>query len=255
MGIATHYDSFLNNSKLIAFALKKYIQEDYTIIINGDFLELWVNKNIETIKYIHQDIFKILYKAHQKGNLIYIAGNHDSMVFVHPERIATRFSLSLRKNITCLPVPVYLSAKILRDNKPDILIFHGHQASFYNFYAIPLLRCGIRYIFRPLEIMGMKDTTRERLSRVEFKKTDERFTRYAKENNCIIVAGHTHSSVCENTGHYYNDGTVIMPRCSTLLELENNRFSLIRWDIHIKKSGTLKARRKVLIERNADVSI
>jgi len=255
MGIASHYDGFLNNSKLIAFALKEYIKNDYTIVINGDFLELWVNRNIETIKYIHQDIFEILDEANQKGNLVYIAGNHDSTIFNHPEELTTRFSLRTRKNIPCLKTPVYLSAKVVRTDKPDILIIHGHQASFYNFYTIPLLRWGIRYLFRPLEILGMKDTTRERLSSIEFGRVDAQLTHYAKQNNCIVVAGHTHSSVCEDTGHYYNDGTVIMPRCATLLELEENHFSLIRWDIHIKTSGTLHARRKVLVKRNADVRI
>jgi len=255
MGIATHYDNFLHNSKLVYFALKYYERNNYTIIVNGDFLELWVNKNIETIKYVHQDIFEILNKANQKGNLVYIAGNHDSMMFYHPERLKTRFSLRSRTNIACLNVSVYLSAKIIRKDKPDILVMHGHQPSFFNFYAIPFLRWGIRYIYRPLEVMGMRDPTRERLSNLELGRIDEQLTRYAKEKNCIIVAGHTHSSVCEKTGHYYNDGTVIMPRCATLLELENNTFSLIRWDIHIKKKGVLTARRKVLVERIADVSV
>jgi UDP-2,3-diacylglucosamine pyrophosphatase LpxH len=255
MGIATHYDNFLHNSTLVYFALKQYERDNYTIIVNGDFLELWVNKNIETIKYVHQDIFEILNKANQKGNLIYIAGNHDSMMFFHPERLKTRFSLRLRTNIPCLDVTVYLSAKITRKNKPDILVIHGHQPSFFNFFAIPFLRWGIRYIYRPLEVMGMRDPTRERLSSMDLVSVDEQLTRYAKEKNCIIVAGHTHSSVCEKTGHYYNDGTVIMPRCATLLELEDNTFSLIRWDIHIKNKGILKARRKVLVKRSADVTV
>ena len=70
-------DSFAHNQTLYYSALYHYYDQDYTYIELGDGDELWKNRNFLNITKIHNNIFKLLSKFHEKNRLYLIYGNHD----------------------------------------------------------------------------------------------------------------------------------------------------------------------------------
>lgn len=222
-GNGTWSDSFLNNKTIYEAALGYYFERDFTYIELGDGDELWENRKFSDIEEIHSDIFKLLDKFNRTGRMYMIWGNHD--------RVKSRpgfKSAALPSSTEALIIKCSGSnGKGIRYN-----LIHGHQADFLNNQLWKLARWLVRYIWRPLELAGIKDPTSAARNYSKGKIIEDRMADWAKLNQTHLIAGHTHRptlSHSEKNWSYANTGSCVHPSTITCLEIIDGTFLLIKW--------------------------
>lgn len=222
-GNGTWSDSFLNNKTIYEAALGYYFERDFTYIELGDGDELWENRKFSDIEEIHSDIFKLLDKFNRTGRMYMIWGNHD--------RVKSRPGF---KSSVLPPSTEALIIKCSGSNGKGIRynLIHGHQADFLNNQLWKLARWLVRYIWRPLELAGIKDPTSAARNYSKGKIIEDRMADWAKLNQTHLIAGHTHRptlSHSEKNWSYSNTGSCVHPSTITCLEIIDGTISLIKW--------------------------
>lgn len=235
-GIGNTNDNFLPNSNNYFAALQYYYQYGFCYIEAGDGDELWENRRLLQIIEIHEDIFAQLLQFHKIGHLYMLYGNHDM------------------KKKNCGPLfqdfPIY-EGLILKPEFPfqnryfptDYEIFnglyvtHGHQADFLNSVFWRLARFLVRYLWSPFERFGVLDPTSAAKNNIKKEKLEKKYITYAKEENCLLLTGHTHRPTLGNSlSPYYNCGSCVHPKCITCIELCGFQISLVKWYASAQKS-------------------
>ena len=222
-GNGTWSDSFLNNKTIYEAALGYYFERDFTYIELGDGDELWENRKFSDIEEIHSDIFKLLDKFNRTGRMYMIWGNHDRV--------------KSRPGFKSTILPPSTEALIIKCSGPNgkgirYNLIHGHQADFLNNQLWKLARWLVRYIWRPLELAGIKDPTSAARNYSKGKIIEDRMSDWAKLNQTHLIAGHTHRptlSHSEKNWSYANTGSCVHPSTITCLEIIDGTISLIKW--------------------------
>lgn len=246
-------DDFSNNQNLFFAALTFYYQKNFTYIELGDGDELWEDRRPEQIISIHSDVFWLMSKFYKKNQLYMIYGNHD-MVKRRKSYISNHYrsyyNESEKKYVSLFPDIKIHEGLILDYNSTGNKIFlaHGHQGDFLNETMWKLGRFLVRYLWSPLELLGMHDPTS--VSRNPSKKgtVEKKLMDWSQNNKQMLIAGHTHRPVFPTIGEplYFNDGSCVHPRCITSIEIENGTISLVKWTLQTKKDRTLYVGRIVL---------
>lgn len=246
-------DDFLKNQNVYFAALTHYYDENYTYVEIGDGDELWKNKKLSEIIYMHYDAFKLLSKFFNEGRLYLIYGNHD---MVKRDDNFVRNSLyRYFDNRTKEYVPLFNNVKlhdglVLRYRVTDhkILLIHGHQASFLDYNLWMLRRFLVRYFWRPLEQFGANDPTSPAKNFNKMDVIDKRLSKWAIREKHMIIAGHTHRPVFPDLGKplYFNDGSCIHPRCITGIEITNGSIALVEWNVKARGDGVLFVDREIV---------
>ena len=235
-GIGNTNDNFLPNSNNYFAALQYYHQYGFCYIEVGDGDELWENKRFLQIIEIHEDIFKLLCNFQQAGRLYMLIGNHDIQkkncgplfrdfpcyegIILKPE-----FSIETRHNATEYNI------------SNGLYITHGHQADLLNSVFWRLSRFLVRYLWTPLERFGVLDPTSAAKNNIKKEKLEKKYISYAKEENCLLLTGHTHRPTIGNRlSPYYNCGSCVHPKCITCIELCGFQISLVKWYASAQKS-------------------
>ena len=224
-GNGTWSDSFLNNKTIYEAALGYYFERDFTYVELGDGDELWENRSFEDIEEIHSDIFKLLEKFRTSGRMYMLWGNHDRV--------------KSRPGFRSAVLPLSSEALIIKcsadgDCRQEVRynLIHGHQADFLNNQLWKLARWLVRYLWRPLELAGIKDPTSAARNYSKGKIIEERMAAWAKLNGTHLIAGHTHRpalSHSEDGWSYANSGSCVHPSTITCLEIDNGKICLIKW--------------------------
>ena len=278
-GTGSAADDFAKNQNIYHAALNHYFRDGFTYIELGDGDELWENRHFPMIMQAHRDTFQLLSKFHKSDRLYMIYGNHD-MDKKDPEWVARYFEGSLVSGYTDTPVenhsnradfkrsdnssgknlgtPAFPGIKmhegIILMHQPsgkEILLIHGHQADFFNFRMWRLARFMVRYLWRPLELIGVQNPfdTPHRPGR---RNIVERFLiDWCKRAGKMLIAGHTHNTSFPVSGEppYYNDGSIVSRQHITCLEIEDDCISLVKWSLQPRRDGVLYVRRDVLAHR------
>lgn len=246
-------DNFAANRNLYVAALTRYYREGYAYIEIGDGDELWENRRFGTIWQAHEDVFLLLQKFHAAGRLTVLFGNHD-MVKRRPDWAEQR---CIRPDpATGGTRPVFPGLRVhesvlLRERHPpcrQILLIHGHQVDFLNDRLWRLSRMLVRYLWRPLELAGIRDPTSASKSEPRRLSVEARLGRWAEAHCQIVVAGHTHRPVfaAEGSPPYFNDGSCVRPRLITALEIEDGAIRLVRWVYKVRGNGSIYIGREVV---------
>lgn len=221
-GIGNSNDNFLPNSNSYFAALQYYYQYGFCYIEAGDGDELWENRRLLQIIEIHEDIFARLCRFYEQGRLYMLYGNHD---------IQKRDRGPLFKDFPCY------EGIVLRSEFIDLRITHGHQADTLNSVFWRLAKFLVRYLWTPLERFGVLDPTSAAKNNKVKEKLEKKYTRYAKEHNCLLLTGHTHRPTLGNElSPYYNCGSCVHPKCITCIELCGFQISLVKWYASAQKS-------------------
>lgn len=245
-------DDFKSNKQIFIYALEQYLKKDFTYIELGDGDELWEN-NFKDIFRAHKDVFKLLKKFHDKNQLHFIWGNHD-MDYKYKKNIIKNLhyydDLVEGRNQE-LMIDVSFSEAILLENKNKNTVFllHGHQADWFNYVFWKFSKFLVRYLWRPLQLVGIKDPTSPAQNFKELIKVEKNLEKWVKKNNNqMIITGHTHRPrfPSPNELPHFNDGSCVHPRCITGLEIENNEITLIKWARVVDDFGTQHIKRTVL---------
>lgn len=227
-------DNFLKNEYLYLAALEFYFQKGFTYLELGDGDELWENRSMKKIIEMHPDSFAMLDRYRQKGRLYALYGNHD---------IVKRKDSFLQEH--------FYSGIILKDSeaKKDIYITHGHQVSVLNSTLWRLSRFLVRYVWQPLEALGIPDPTNAAKNNTRKEKSEKALMEWARQNNRILITGHTHHPMIgTKDAPYCNSGSCVHPWGITCIEIQNRCMTLVKWSMKAKEDLTLYAAREVLGE-------
>ncbi|SFS64398.1 metallophosphoesterase [Lutibacter maritimus] len=253
-GDNSYADDFANNSNIYYHALRNYLERDYTYVELGDGIELWENLFFNDVFEAHKNNFLLLREFHLKNKLHMLWGNHD-MVLKNPKKAAellgSYFDKITGKYQDLLPGLTLEEGIVLEveGSKKDILLIHGHQADFYNYVLWKWSRFLVRILWKPLQVVGIKDPTSPAKNFTELIKVERRLKKWIlANNNQMVIAGHTHRPRFPEPNElpYFNDGSCVHPRSITGIEIVDMQISLIKWHIISQKNGTLQIVKSVL---------
>lgn len=246
-------DNFSNNQNIFFAALSYYYERDFTYIELGDGDELWENRKIDSIINTHSDAFWLMSQFYRDGRFHMLYGNHD-IIKKDPKYSKTKcksFFCDSSNSIIPLFPDIKITEGLILDyqNSPyEIFLTHGHQADILNDTFWRLSRFLVRYLWRPLELIGIRDPTSAAKNSDRKSKVERRLADWSTKNNQMIMTGHTHRAVFPQPGEvpYFNDGSCIHPRCITGIEIMNGSLSLVKWAIMIRPDRSLYVGREVL---------
>lgn len=235
-GIGNTNDNFLPNSNNYYAALQYYYQYGFCYIEAGDGDELWENRRLLQIIEIHEDIFAQLCQFHKAGRLYMLYGNHD----MQKKKCGPLFEeFPCYEGIILKAEFPIQNQQNPMDNNPfrGLYITHGHQADLLNSVFWRLSRFLVRYLWTPLERFGVLDPTSAAKNNIKKDKLEKKYIAYAKEENCLLLTGHTHRPTLGNKlSPYYNCGSCVHPKCITCIELCGYQISLVKWYSSTQKS-------------------
>lgn len=246
-------DDFSNNQNLYFAALTYYYESGYTYIELGDGDELWENRDLNMIINIHSDVFWLLSLFYKDERLHMLYGNHD-IVKRDPKYMMTKcnsyYCESLNSRIALFPGINITEGLILRykNSNNRILLAHGHQGDLLNDTLWKLARFLVRYIWRPLELLGIHDPTSAAKNNERKNSVEKNLVDWVKKENQMLIAGHTHRPVFPKVGEplYFNDGSCVHPRCITAIEIRNGSIALVKWAVMTRLDRSLYVGREVL---------
>lgn len=246
-------DNFSSNQNLYFAALRYYYDNGYSYIELGDGDELWENRRIEDIINAHSDAFWLMSLFHKSKRFYMLYGNHD-IIKKDPRFLQTKcnefYCDGIMSQMALFPGIEITEGLILRNKKSRIQLFltHGHQGDLLNDRFWKLSRFLVRYLWRPLELIGVKDPTSAAKNNEKKNSVERKLMEWSLEYNQILICGHTHRPVFPKVGEtlYFNDGSCVHPRCITAIEIKYNTISLVKWAVMTKPDRTLYVGREVL---------
>ena len=253
-GTGNANDNFLKNEYLYLAALQYYFAGNFTYIELGDGDELWENRSLCRIKEAHTESFSLLADFYRAGRLYMLYGNHDiqkkqpSFVQKH---LQTCYCGQKLCEIPLFPGMPFYSGIILESGpgQQKICLTHGHQADFLNSTLWKLSRFLVRYLWKPLEGLGIPDPTSAARNNILKKKSEQRLSRWASEHQCLLITGHTHHHIAGTPGcSYLNTGSCVSPYGITGIEVSGLTLTLVKWGLHTRKDQSLQVARQVLGE-------
>lgn len=251
-GVGNGNDNFLKNEYLYLAALNYYYERGFTYLELGDGDELWENRSIAGIKEMHRHSFEMIDRFHQAGRLYAVYGNHDMVKksgrFVKKYKSGYYCEKSFCERPLCSGIRFY-PAIILEDQAggTDVCLTHGHQADVWNSTFWRLSRFLVRYLWRPLEGIGVLDPTSAAKNNTKKKKTEKILTEWARENEKILITGHTHRPMAGGADSpYFNTGSCVHPGGITGIEIENRCITLVKWSMAAGENLQMKVVREPL---------
>ena len=246
-------DDFSKNQNLYFAALTHYYEENYIYIELGDGDELWENKKLSAIMQEHSDVFWLLTRFIKEGRFYSLFGNHDivkrnSGIIKSIE--SRNFNIRKKEYLTLCAGIKFHEGLVLshRATKDKIFLVHGHQADYLNDGLWRISRFLVRYLWRPLELLGVNDPTSPAKNHKKKAVVERKLIEWVKRENQILVAGHTHRPMFPEAGEppYFNDGSCVHPRCITGIEIADGKITLVKWCVKTKHDGALVVSRDVL---------
>lgn len=250
-GIGDNYDNFLKNRNIFESALNYYYNNDFTYIELGDGDDMWEVKNYKEIVEENLNIFKLLKKFYDSNRLIMIYGNHDiekKYPVVLENHFYKYYDKETKRDESLLEFLFVSESIVLNYKNYDIFMLHGHQVDFLNNELWRISRFLVRYVWKFLEWLGVKDFTGSAKNYYFKNLSKKKLEKWSIENNKILIAGHTHRAIFPKVGQslYFNDGSCIHPNGITCLEIENGCISLVKWEYKVNGEGIILVERKVL---------
>lgn len=252
-GVGNWGDNFMPNQSLFFAALQYYYKHGYTYIELGDGDELWENRDMDQIVRIHSDTFWLMSKFYKEQRFYMLYGNHDKIKKnpkFRTKYMQEYFCDSTRRICSLFPgIEVYEGIR-LQDQESgwEIFMTHGHQGEFINDRIWFVGRFLVRYVWRTLELLGMKDPTGEYESNRQKNRTELAVNRWADANEKITITGHTHRAIFPIPGEslHFNDGCCVHPRCIMGLEINQGQIQLVKWSVLIREDGVMYVGKTVL---------
>ncbi len=245
-------DNFLKNEFLYLAALEHYFHGGFTYLELGDGDELWENRSFKKIKEMHSESFALISRYYHAGRFYALYGNHDMVkkktAFRKKHFYSYRCGYTKEEQPLCPGITFY-SGIILQDceGKKDICLAHGNQADILNSTLWRLSRTLVRYVWHPLESLGVPEPTSAAKNNTRKGKSERILTQWAKQNQCMLITGHTHHPMIGTTNApYCNSGSCVSPGSITCIEIENRCLTLVKWSMKARSNMNLYAAREVL---------
>ncbi len=247
-GTNSYADDFTHNMRIYKEALHHYYIEGFTYIELGDGLELWENRKIKPIIKAHQVVFDLLQEFHRHDRLYLLFGNHD-MTMMYPFRVKKLLG-------AVLPGLSYYESIVLETGtvNQNLLLLHGHQADTANYLFWWFNRFMVRYVWKPLQLLGVNDPTSPAKNYKSLIKVERRMKDWISRNNKqAVIFGHTHRPRFPepNDIPMFNCGSCVHPESIIGIEIENMQISLVKW----QDDGDSQRTVKVILEGPVDLDV
>lgn len=246
-------DDFADNQLLFFFALRHYFDEGFTYIELGDGDELWEHGDFTIIERAHSHIFWLLHEFYAAGRLHWLYGNHD-IHWRNPKNVerdmARYFDEDLNRWEPLFPGITVHEGLILRHRETggQLFLVYGHQGDLFADILWPVSCFLLRFFWRPLRLMGIRDPGSAAQNPKKGQKVERRLRSWVRATRQLTVFGHIHRPVLPLPGEtlYVNTGSCVHPRCITGIEIAQGRISLIKWWLTPSNGGLLRITREVL---------
>jgi UDP-2,3-diacylglucosamine pyrophosphatase LpxH len=236
-------DNFAINATSFLAALRYYDRNRFTYIELGDGDELWENRRFGAITAVHHSVFTQLRNMALQSRFYMLYGNHDIVKKYRPGMMDTYCDPTQTCSCPLFPgMPVFESMILShRTTGQELFLLHGHQADYLNDNLWQLSRFLVRYLWKPLQVVGIKAPSQATINSRAKLKTERRLMDWSEQHDAIMLAGHTHRPQFPHPGQvkYFNDGSCVHPRYITAIELERGALTLVRWSNKTKQDGTL----------------
>lgn len=246
-------DAFSKNRNIYYAALNHYFRNNFTYIEIGDGDELWKNKDFSEIIREYGDVFRLISKYIGEDRFYSIYGNHD---YEKKKWNASRSGSSKRldkygiETFRILTGIKHHEGLILWHKDADFKLFlvHGHQADYFNDQLKWFSRFLVRYIWRPLEILGFNDPTSPARNNKKMETVERNLLDWIRKERQPLIAGHTHRPVfpAEGALPYFNDGSCVHPDGITGIEIAEGNIMLVKWRLKVRNDGTLFVGKEIL---------
>jgi len=257
-GAGDNFDNFIKNQNIFEAALLYYYNNNFTYIELGDGDEMWEVKNKQEIVDVNLDVFKLLKKFYNSKRLIMMYGNHD--ISKKSKKVLEKYfyryyNRETKQNEPLLEGITTHESLVLNYKGYDIFLIHGHQVDILNSPLWRLSNFLVRYVWRSLERLGVKDPTRAAKNYSVSKRSEKKLEKWSKKNKKILISGHTHRPIFPKIGEglYFNDGSCIYSNGITSIEIENGNITLVRWEFKVNKDRIVFVRR-IILEGNIPIS-
>lgn len=246
-------DDAVYNRDLFLHALDYYYDRNYTYIEVGDGDELWKNRSFPVILQSHDAVFRQIKKFHDAGRLYMLYGNHD--IVKKNEKFVQKNLYQYYNYTTQRFEPLFDNIKIHEGlilrymNSPvTIFVIHGHQGDLMNDRLWPIARFMVRYLWRPLELLGIRDFTSPAKNDYRSDPIERNIMNWAKSNQRMVIAGHTHRPVFPEPGAapYFNTGSCVQKGFLTGIEIQNGQIAMVKWSIKAGKNRALYIAREII---------
>lgn len=246
-------DNFYRNQNLYFAALTYYYDENFTYIELGDGDELWENPRLSVIMEKHGNVFWLLSRFIRKGRFYSLFGNHDivkrSKEYIKRED-SDKLDSEVREFLSLFGSVKYHEGLILKHREwgGEVFLVHGHQVDFFNDRLWPLSRFLVRYLWRPLQLIGIQEPTSASRNRGKKVVVERQLLQWVRAKKQVLIAGHTHRPRFPKAGKSpcFNDGSCVHPRCITGIEITGGNIALIKWSVKTKTDGVLYIGRDIL---------
>lgn len=179
MGDGGRSDEFRKNARLFENVLRDhYLQQGYTLILNGDIEELQ-KFSLSEIRSAWPEVYGLFDHFEAGGNLLKVIGNHDAALLDQREGY---------------PYPLHEALLFHGDLPCQIFISHGHHASTLLYRAGRLVPYLLRYVLKPL---GLKNLSYDPHNRRRYS-VEKRMYSYSRRRQLLSVIGHTHRPLFES---------------------------------------------------------
>lgn len=249
-GDSSGADAFYPYRNIYSTALKHYSQEDFTYVELGDSEELWENRKFPVIQETYSKIFETLAKLYKEGRYLSVVGNHD-MVKKRPNWAEENMRTGEGEDsVPLFPGIMFPLALVFkhRERGWKIHALHGHQADCFNSDFWMMSRFLVRYLWRPLTLVGVKNPLSAANSPKKKLNITGELINWANQEDAMIIAGHTHLAAFPNPGEprYFNDGCCVHKETVTSIEIVEGALIFVKWGIESNDEGVLRVVRNVL---------
>lgn len=246
-------DEFTRNQAIFLHALNYYNNNGYIYVEAGDGDELWEHKNFKHIRLAHKDVFIVLKKFFDKGNLRILYGNHNIYLknkkYVH-NNYYQFYDEYNQKRVDLFQGIEPKEALLLkhRISNQEILIVHGHQGDLINdqFWYISMLL--LRYFWRFLHIVGFENPSSPARNQYKRHKVEKNYNKWIKKHKIMLICGHTHRAKFpkRNELPYFNTGCCINTRGIPGIEIIDDTILMVDWRIKADDNGVMRIERTIV---------
>jgi predicted phosphodiesterase len=183
LGIGDEADDFRGNDKDFITVVGGFLGQGFTLILLGDYLDLWENGDSSEIVRAHPLVCQLIEQFRVQRRVIQLVGNHDGS----------------------LPYPDAL--KLLLPSRKILFLTHGHRGDWACDQAGWIGRAFVRYIWAGIgqRVFGLHDPTSARsdVNPGKHEEVRQMYNGWANDRRIHMVWGHTHFG--EEVGFTHND--------------------------------------------------
>ena len=196
-GDGSRADDFSPNKRLYLYALWNATTEQVTLTSRSETQTNCGKPQLQENSQGAEDVFLLLRRFHVAKRLYVIWGNHDiakrSKQYLS-QNLYYRYDPHTRRRVRLLEGLESHEGLILRHRESNVRVFvvHGHQADFANDQLWPLACTLARYVWRPLEIIGIQDPISPAKNHKKRNRIESVLEKWSRDNHQIVIAGHTH---------------------------------------------------------------